>query len=375
MARSNRRTKPTILFVDDKLAAISSRKQAFGMKAEVIALTPADVTAAHLERASVVLVDYLLTDWTESLEAGPISNKPMNGLALAATLMSHCDRVWPPTAFALHSAELETLSSGLPARASAHIIARENNLEWVFSKTHAQNARPLEDQVLALAEAVAILPAKWPTANAVWATVDGILGLRASATWSPVARRLVASCRPPLHGLDGSSHHGLTFLRWLAHQILPYPTFLWDDIYLAARLRVTPNSLTKAIASDPKLVAKLKPYLYTGALSALLGRRWWRSGIEHFLWKRSAHSMNEEQRQMLAQDLSDQLVPLNLSEPVVVLGNDLRPKETLVAIKDAVEVRPDYWPAFADTAWADSRSIEDKPLLDSVRVRRDPAEG
>ena len=269
-----KRDRPCILFIDDKLAAISSRKQMFGKKAEVIALTPDRVTTANLRKASVVLVDYLLTDWTDSLEAGPISTRPMDGLALAATLQSHCDREWPPTAFALHSAELEKLSSGLPAKASAHVIARENNLEWVFSKTNAQNVEPLAQQVLALAEAVALLPPKWPSTNHVWATVDDLLGLRAKAAWSPVARRHVASCRPPLRGLDGSGH-GLMFLRWLAHQILPYPAFLLDDIYLAARLRVTPSSLARAMASDEKFAATLRPYRYTGALSALLGRRWW----------------------------------------------------------------------------------------------------
>src|SRR5204863_4942104 len=119
-----------------------------------------DVSAHDLRRADVVLIDFALDDW-EPDAARPIAERPINGVALAAVFRSHSSAS-TQKAFALHSGRLDGLSGGLPPASHLHLIARSNNVEWVFSKTDTDNARPLREQVLSLARALRQLPSSWP---------------------------------------------------------------------------------------------------------------------------------------------------------------------------------------------------------------------
>jgi len=376
MAKQSRRTsspKPCLLFVDDNLEEAEAKRGLIGSRATTIARTPDDVTRNDLKCADVVLVDFVLTDWLESDRADSLAKQPKDGLALAAVLRSHCEATWPPTAFALHSARVQELAGGLPPRSRAHVIARTNNLEWVFSKRNNENVRPVADQVLALAEAVGALPTKWPSQDLgrMRRSVERLLRLNAKSDWAQRAWRTVESCHPPIHTLAAATH-GLAFVRWLLHQILPFPSFLWDSTYLAARLRVTPKSLRSALSTNHRLARVLAPYRYRGILSDFLGSRWWRAGVEELLWRRTgSQSFTSDALTKFISDLSPTLQPTTVGEPVVVLGEDLQPSDELIDISDAVELQPDEWPAFADTAWGEKAVVDQNKSLQSIVVRRE----
>jgi hypothetical protein len=360
-----RRSPLSILIVDDHLEEAQSTALAFAGVANAQARTPDEVTEADLQRAQVVLVDFVLEDWAAD-DSRSIAEHPANGVALAAVFRSYAP-LDSRTAFALHSGKLDGLSGGLTVACHLHSIARLNNVEWVFSKRNSDNERSLRDQVLSLAEAMYQLPAAWPIKQPrrIRTIVEDLLGLRDSA-WNERAWTHVEECHPPIHELSPPTY-AMTFVRWLLTSILPYATFLWDYRYLAARMRVTPTSLLDALNSDRSLQKKLAPLEYRGVLHGFLGRRWWRPGIEHYLWnKTQAKPFDSTGLQKVARQLSRRLEPVTMSEPVVSFDEELRPKDELVELADAVELHPDDWPGYAGKPWARRDIADASPRLSSL---------
>jgi hypothetical protein len=354
--------KPVLLVVDDEAdkqqATISSQADGF----DVQALHPRDVTEAHLDNADVVLVDFRISDWNERDQPGQcIGVRPLNGVALAGVLRANAEsHGGAPTAFALRSAHLADLSGAFPAERREHSIARRLNLEWVFSKT--------EDLSRAgqLAMAVRALPGSWPVddADSTRDLASQLLSIPDSL-WANEAWKDVLECHPPLHELSERSH-GLAFLRWMLHRILPYPCFLFDTTRLAARLRVSHSSLNDALGRG--LEKEIAEFKYNGQLSKFLGQRWWRSGIETFVWNitKGESSDPDRVREELGRRAGQKLEPSNSPQPVICVDRDLQPMTETVAPADAVRIQPDDWPPYADQAYASVSLAREEPSLKAV---------
>ena len=372
--------KPSMLMIDDEpdmLRSALGTQWTGELDCEV--LHPSDVAHEHLARADLVLVDYSLEHWRERDSIDIVACRPQNGLALAAVLREHVDRERPhrPVAFALHTAHLSKAQGRLTlVEASAqHVVARFNNLEWVFAKT--DNRR--YEQMLLLAHATRRLPAAWPAdGDEAAAQARKLLGMDEGASWFERCWREVRECQPPIHELaDGG--HGVAFLRWLLHQIMPYPCFLWDARWVAARLQLPVDVLRGVLTGRSELAADLVALRYTGILREFLGTRWWRGGLEDYVW-----DLCEGDLGCLGVRLSEragqELARLDVEQPVVCIDANLQPAERFVAAKDAVNLRPDQWPAFADSAWMEIEAVSDSPVLramvdplDEYRVTEDDA--
>jgi hypothetical protein len=362
-----RKPLPVILIVDDKIEEADSRSQALSGQAVVLPRTPDDVSQSDLDRADLVLVDYLLDEWQQDKGLG-ISSRPNNGVALAAVLRSHCES-GANTGFALHSGQLSGLSSGLPPARQLHAIARHNNLEWVFSKNDDENARALEEQAVSLSRAFRELPKRWPTgaASRTRTTVERLLQLR-KVGWREQAWKHVAACRPPMFELDPPTH-GVTFIRWLLTRVLPYPTFLWDYRYLSARLRVTPASLLTALKQDKKFGRSIEPFRYHGVLECFIGDRWWVAGIEKWLWDETGGAVSSSKDfAKFVKSLSRRLVLVAVAEPVVVLDSEMRAIDELQDLSTCVEIWPEDWPSYADRPWATRDSVSNSEWLKSISL-------
>ncbi|MDC0721659.1 hypothetical protein [Nannocystis bainbridge] len=359
-----------ILYVDDDPDAFG------GWRNEVMAdgrasLTiahPDDVTRDHLERASVVLVDFKLEHWPNRDNLEQLSLKPVNGLSLLTILQEHLheSKVTSPCAFALHTGAFHIVARSLPPQ--PHIVARAHNLEWIFDKSTPGPRRAA--QVVQLAAAVQALPVIWPQDSAPAAS-DALrqwLGLNESAPWSHSAWGDVVRCRPPIH--EFAEHtNGVGVLRWMLHRILPYPCFLIDDIHLAARLRITVESLRTELDPGGSLYDFLRTAEYQGQLKTFLGRRWWRSGIELLLFQLTKESPGDLSflRIKLAARYPN-LVPTEALHVYPVLDDQFRSREILAAADEVVEIVPDDWPPFADSAWALASDLEDYPQLKAIGV-------
>ena len=359
--------RPTILVVDDKPNDLlrNQLQLALSSDAQLIIRHPSGIELSDLKKAHLVLMDYRLDDWTKP-DQETVAFDVRTGMALAAVLREIADEDTPGrlTAIALHTGHLRDASGRIRPPHSRHVVARLNNLEWVFEKGDNGPDPGLYRPVVQLARAVQHLQDDWPTDSAASEThARELLNPDSDADWFERAWREVRECQPPIYELGGGPH-GVLFLRWLLHQILPYPCFLWSVDWVAARLRVDVEDLERLLISDCDLARDLEQLKYTGILAAFLGDRWWRTAIEDYAWELSGESAGRptEFGDRVREKAGEDLELTETRDPVVCLDRDFQPSG-VGSPQNAVRVRPDYWPPFADSAWMNIESISGDPEL------------
>lgn len=368
--KSERANRPVILVVDDEADELRSGLELrLGAEAELIVRNPSDVGHADLGMAHLVLMDYRLDNWPER-EDQPAAFNIRTGLALATVLREATDERANGhlTAVALHTGHLSDASGRIRPPHSKHVVARLNNLEWVFEKSHPERFRG----VLQLARAAQSLAPDWPVnPSASEARARGLLKLDEENDWADRAWREVRECQPPLNELAGGPH-GALFLRWLLHQILPYPCFLWDVNWVAARLRLRVDDLERLLESDCDLARDLDRMKYSGILNGFIGDRWWRTAMEDYAWELGGGSSSgpREFEDRLREKAAEEITLVPSPDPVVCLDSEFRPHE-VASPQDAVRVRPDYWPPFADPAWMTIDAVRDDAELMAMVVPLD----
>ena len=357
--------KPSILVIDDKPDPLNSQF-ALGLngRATTYVVHPQDVEMSHLDDVDLVLVDYRLDSWLER-DDQPVSLSPATGMALAVVLREHIDRSQNNrlTAFALHTGRLREIRGRLSSETAQHVFARLNNLEWVFTKEEPC----LYDHILLLADAVRQFPNEWPKdSDSSTSTVRRLLALDENANWSDRCWHDVLDCRVPIHELT-TGRHGILFIRWLLHQVLPYPCFLWAEHWVAARLGITVDALHKVLEGNSVLAKELESMRYSGILAGFLGDRWWRGALEDYVWIAAG---NQADRQLLRKELTERagmdLEPIDANPAVVCVGKDLQPTDQVLSPMTAVTLHPDHWPPFADSAWMDIEELRENLDLRSM---------
>lgn len=363
---------PTVVFIDDhedELRPLAALVQGAGMAGCKVD-SPEDVDNDLLERADLVVVDYTLDKWKERDELSQLSLKPMNGVALASVLREHYRgetlRHAPPTGFALITGDPNSISTS-PGERRPHVVARLSNLEWYFEKhTDSQHNA---DRIVSLAKAIHSLPSEFSKQMVEIDQMMGLLGVNEDHPLFERYRDDVKNCRPPVHHLSQESG-GLVLIRWLLHRILPHTSFLIDEWHLAARLRVTPNSLREQLKTNGEFTRQLNELRYTGLLAEFDQFRWWRGGIEQWLWdltageSANATSVHESLRSLGAEDL----VGINLPRPVVTLDEHLQQEEDLSAMSEVVAIQLDDWPSYAEPAYVRKDLLSEHKHLELFAV-------
>jgi hypothetical protein len=355
----SKKSLANILIVDDgDDRTMVTLLQNEGLKAN--ALHPQDVEVEDVKRADLVLVDFQLDKWPDR-DAAPFSLRPRDGLALGALLRRHVHDIDrnSPTAFGIRTGHMDALASPLPPESRGHILAAINNLEWVFNK--AEDAQSV-GQIVSLGLALGLLPKKWPEPGSSEALSKALELLGLDDDKSPDEIDDVLRCLPPLHSMSSWSH-GLAFVRWLLHRILPYPCFLLDANYLAARLRITTETLSEisSVTTDPLAACR-----YRGILEDFLGPRWWRSRIEQALWQNTKGDTLDgaKIREWLSGAAGIAAVAAATDDyPVVCRDISHRTLPTVFPMRDCVRIQPDDWPAYADQAWTTIELAKNNPSL------------
>lgn len=367
--------RPTVLAVDDQPESLESLKVVLS-GARLLVRGPWDVTEADIKSADLVLVDLKLTDWPERSASGILTTWPEDGFALLGILRSHLGRLQKatPTSFALHSSFLDEVWPQVPAEYRAHALARLHDLEWIFTKANVASKDTHAEQVMSLALATRSLPKKWPEGDIDQTRnlLSHLLGLRQSLPWVDRAWDNVWDCHPPVHDLALPAH-GSVFLRWLLQRILPYPCFLWDDRQLGARLGLHPDGLIEELESK-RVAHGLSRARYGGMLSGFLGPRWWRTGVEDFLWTLTGGASTDLDvvRAALKKGGVD-LEPLAPGRRIVCLNEAFEPIAELQHADDCIRIQPDDWPSYADPAWTTVELARKSSKLRALVVAGDRA--
>ena len=227
-------------------------------------------------------------------------------------------------------------------------------------------------RVDALAAAVRQLPTAWPAENqeAGRALVEKFLAIP-DERWAGQAWLDVSLCQPPIHEPFLEPPHALAFLRWMLQSILPYPCFLWDTFNLAVRLRITHQSLLTALEGG--VAQAFNSFLYKGGLQGFSGPRWWRAGLEAYLWDLTGGDAFEQEkvRSALSQQCNVRLDPSPTQSPVVCMDEDYNVLEESVDISDAVRIQPDDWPPYADNAWTTKALARETSKLKALVLDQD----
>lgn len=354
----------SVLIVDDHPGEADLLRSALSELADVTLKHPSQVDLDDATAADLILVDYTLEDWPSRDHAGEITQQPANGLAVISILESHTSE--GPTGYALYSANLGRLSRRLASPHLEHAIARLHNIEWAFTKSTDQIF--LSRQIVSLATALKSARDLLLSDDAQESRTGAqqLLGLDLTAPWHREAWGDVERCFPPLYELSEASH-GRAFVRWLAHRVLPYPTFVIEAAYVGAAMGL---SLPQQGGAVPDSVASfLEPVRYRGALCDLIGIRWWRAGVEYLLNERRGQIEDPSDLKIsIADDLNT--TGLDISDPVVYVDTSYVPAG-ITSIREAVRVQPDDWPAFADAAWVRIDDVSDDDTLAALVVEDD----
>lgn len=243
----------------------------------------------------------------------------------------------------LHTGALERIAEGLPQERREALTAAQHDLEWVFS----WEAEDFGPRLIALAHAAhgASLHASREPRDfgAGWLNLPG-------AEWSETARAQIEDCRPPAHALAQNTS-GRSLVRWLAHRILPYPTFLIDRSHAANLLGVTEDSFDRLAATEH---AQRYEISYSGPLNDFIGRRWWRADSSRCLstWTGTNGILPQTALELWLETTGVDLTALTHDQPVVAYDSSGRVSSIDADADQAVRLQADGWPVFADDPWA-----------------------
>ncbi len=367
--------RPFVLIVDDDPAqeSFALLLAKYGVEAQHV--LPDEVTFDDLGRVSLLLIDEYIEHWPERER---VKDQPAlyvrDGVALAAVLRAQLERRGPVisdstpsrTAVVLRTGHLEHLASGLPRQLWSPAVASRYDLEWVVQKSVPA------DKVAAIAHAAAALPTEWDPANP--AEQRGWLALGETG-WAVEAMAHIEECRPPWSTLSATSA-GRLWLSWFMQRVLPFSTFLVDDVRASAYLGLRSGALDEILASRSELALKLEGTKYTGQLSDFAGRRWWRAGISAAraeLLEDSGGRGPLDAAVRITDVQGAQLDQLGLSYPVFTINNDYETSSEPIEVTQAVRLQPDGWPSYADDPWLARSDIDHEPELAKLIVLDDRA--
>lgn len=312
--------------------------------------------------ADVVLVDQQLYGDAETQP--PL---PSDGLSLLAVLQRFVARELPDQliSFALYSGALASLST-LPGETRAHVIARMNGFEWAFGKGETSNVADVITSVRALGLATQAARSELKKTTRAVDRVDAItdlLKLPSGGDWAASGKRQMLSCHPPVSEVVTDTSGG-AFLRWLLHRVLPYPTFLYGEAHIAARVGLPLDQVSELLRGE--LGAILRSSRYVGVLSDFDGDRYWRSGVEAAL---SELTSGDESDSAVLRDALVNRIPVQLNfvehpRPVLALDAMYNALNLPQDPKLTVRIQPDDWPAYAEPARVLSElALEDPDIM------------
>ncbi|MGN9778828.1 hypothetical protein ACTMS0_24165 [Micromonospora sp. H33] len=359
---------PRILIIDDEVQrerSVAAALQLQGLDVEV--RSPDLVTRADLTWSNVIAIDHHY-NWGRIAHPEECLYWPQDGLALAAVVAGHLRQLDHHAAIVLRTGALAELAGNLPTEVRKPIIASQNGLDWILTKGDVSEAERLHE----IAHAVNGLQ-MLVSAPLAWNEGCGWLDVPDSK-WMEAALADVQVCHPPENTVAAYTA-GTAWLRWFAHRVLPFPSFLLPAHWAAALLRLEVEEFCRIAAGESALSEALRACRYTGQLAGLVPDRWWRAGLDALvdtLLLEASPDLPEPEA--LAEQMSahhgSPVQTLHTDRPVVTIDSDYSAVEIADAAK-CVRLVPDFWPVFAQEPWASFEDLHDDPPLFKMVARGD----
>lgn len=345
---------------DDEARGIAARLTEDGVSCR--ALHPSDIDEGDLQSTDLLLVDFELNSSSWDQSDLPLANRCENGWALASVLrwqMAAVDNRPTPGLVALLTNEIDKalVPFDMGGNSAAGIISALNGVEWVFSK---QGDSHMLRQVAHLARSISTVRSTM--------SPEQLLVLLKAPEGVSYKEDLLNSGMPATELLDW--REGVAIFRWMMQRVLPYPTFLISDLWLASRLGIGVPCVERLLDSGSPLGERLSGCLYEGLLSDFLGRRWWTREVDRVIWDATdgESSSLSAVRRVVGLALNEPVAEIaeGGDSPVVVLDQNFREEPHLADAAGCQRVRPEWWPAFASDVWARNSEIADCERLQSA---------
>lgn len=329
--------------------------------------SPDQVSRDDLESADVIAIDHHY-DWGVVRHPEECLYWPTDGLAIAAVVASHLRSMDHHAAIVLRTGALDVLARDLPIDVRKPVIAAQNGLDWVFTKDEPDTAARLHEIARAVGDLQSLVmdPVSW-NEGARWLSVP-------DAKWTEAALADVQVCHPA-ENVVAAYTAGTAWLRWFAQRVLPFPTFLVPTPWAATTLRLDVAHFNDVLASGSPLADEIDQCRYRGHLAGLTSDRWWRAGLDSLvdsLLIEAAPDLPEAEalQEQMTRIHGGPVGTIRDERPVVAIDSDYVPVGIFEAT-DCIRLAPDFWPAFAQEAWATFEDIYDDPSLFRMVARGD----
>ncbi|WP_454113006.1 hypothetical protein [Microbacterium maritypicum] len=355
--------KLRVLLVDDQPRRLYGLEGLFGEQVDFVFRDPFEVEPDDIIDVDLISVDEFLGDeWLLATESGehssPATTRNRDGIAVAASFRSQTRRAITHdeerTAVTLHTGALEEIAAGLPRARQEALTAAQHDLEWVFYWEESSFGSRLISLARAAQGAAEYAKSDSGDFGASWLTLP-------NQHWTDTARAQIEDCRPPALALAQNTT-GRSLVRWLAHRVLPYPTFLLDRSHAANLLGISLDAFDTLSTTD---YFTTYGSAYTGPLHEFLGRRWWRAGLQQLLADQDRFQWDTagDRASALREASGLDLEALTSQMPVVAYDADGHVTSIDADPNVSVRLQADGWPVFADDPWALVELAAEDPAL------------
>lgn len=312
------------------------------------------------------------------------NNLAENGLSLFHKWRRSAGDARPPTA--VISGHLERAIGPLEPPGRHHIHAKRLGVEWIGDKTDplvGAKLVALSRASASIAEAVQPCAAALDGAHqnglqgsalSLQTLCDKVLRLPSNIDWTSTAQRHVDHARPPrILPLPAGFGASRLILSWLLQNVLPYPTFLISDAQAAVRLHVTLATFRNLVVAIDDTIPLLSQALYRGPVSELVGRRWWRGGIDHLAWVLQESNLGYQEA-LFDLFATGDIEFLQHADPVVLFDADLVETEEVVASATCFRAIDEHLPPNVNPVWVskedvgENRELRAKVVVEDIRL-------
>lgn len=374
-----------VWLIDDKVSLLQARSYC-PEGAEVVVSEPDgdDLVDRLNEVWDLILVD-------EDFERQPGAPPTVfDGTSLVGWLRAEARRTrrqLPP--LAMFTSQPDLFAAEVPAVGPARplggdFVGREPHIapvidvEWLFVKPTGADKPKVIRGMDAIASAQRRARDTFGADGASFDEVVTFLDVPGQVAWRNSALISIERARPPIS--EGPQHvqtfrGPVAMVRWLLHEVLPFPGNLLSDRELACRLGVGTSAIAQFVQEPATAwAAELGLALYRGPAADLFPRRWWAAGVADAALRLRTRIREGVDAKTAMTELSGiaDFAMLKERDPVAVVDEHL--VETSIAnAANCVQLRPRGWPAQSDDPWMRVSLARSQPWLRHMVDRSDHA--